>query len=320
MSPFSSIRSTLIAGLAVLLSACDTQPDTGLALGTIERDRITLSATAAEVITDLPIREGSVISRGDLLVQLDDSLQMAVVAKAEADVQQFDANLEKLRNGPREEEIMAAAARVEAARASLQEITQDIRRIERLVQQQLAPAAELETAQTRRDARQAALNEAEDQLRLLNAGTRAEDIRLAEAQLSAATSQLSRERQNLQNLTVQATRDGILDNLPWNVGERVYVGAPLAVLLAEGPPFARVYIPEPSRAAIKVGDSLAVHVDGIDQAMSGTVRWIAVEPAFTPYYALNREERARLMYLAEIQLPASATNLPSGLPAQVELP
>lgn len=310
----------LLLTAQLLLSSCGGDQEAGLALGTLERDRITLSATAAEVITDLPIPEGSTVSRGDLLVQLDDGLQMAVVTKAEADVQQFEANLEKLRNGPREEEIMAAEARVEAARASLQEITQDIRRIERLVQQQLAPAAELETAQTRRDARQAALNEAEDQLRLLNAGTRSEDIRLAEAQLAASRSLLQRERQNLENLTVHATRDGILDNLPWNVGERVYVGAPLAVVLAEGAPFARVYIPEPSRATLRVGDNLAVRIDGIEQPMSGTIRWISQEPAFTPYYALNREERSRLMYLAEIQLPESATDLPSGLPAQAELP
>ena len=317
---FARIARFSVPVLVLLLSACNDTNEGAQALGTLERDRITLSATAAEVIVALPVREGSTVARGDLLVQLDDSLQMALVAKAEADVQQFEANLEKLRNGPRAEEIMAAEARVEVARATLQEITQDISRIQRLVQQQLAPAAELETAQSRHAARQAALNEAEDQLHLLNAGTRPEDIRLAEAQLSAAVSQLNRERQNLDNLTVHATRDGILDNLPWNEGERVYVGAPLAVLLAEGAPFARVYIPEPVRVRVSIGDTLPVLVDGIDQPMTGTVRWISVEPAFTPYYALNREERARLMYLAEIQLPDSAAGLPSGLPAQVQLP
>ena len=310
----------LLFVIALMLTNCSDSDDGSLALGTLERDRITLSATAAEVITALPVREGNRVSRGDLLVELDNNLQRTVVAKAEADVQQFEANLEKLRNGPREEEIMAAEARVEAARATLQEIILDIRRTQRLVDQQLASAAELENAQTRRDARQASMNEAENQLLLLNAGTRLEDIRLAEAQLNAALSVLERERQNLENLTVHATRDGILDNLPWNVGERVYMGAPLVVMLAEGPPFARIYIPEPVRAQISIGDSLVVRIDGIDQPVTGSVRWISVEPAFTPYYALNREERARLMYLAEIQLPESAADLPSGLPSQVELP
>jgi len=69
-----------------------------------------------------------------------------------------------------------------------------------------------------------------------------------------------------------------------------------------------------------VGDVLTARVDGIDDKWQGTVRWIATEAAFAPYYALNAEERSRLMYLAEIQLPEAARDLPGGLPVQVELP
>ena len=69
-----------------------------------------------------------------------------------------------------------------------------------------------------------------------------------------------------------------------------------------------------------MGDELIVRVDGLDQPIKGNLRWIATDPAFTPYYALNQEERARLMYLAEVQLPDSQAHLPSGVPAQVELP
>ena len=104
------------------------------------------------------------------------------------------------------------------------------------------------------------------------------------------------------------------------MGERVFVGSPVAITVASNTPFARVYIPEPYRVRIKVGDVLAVRVDGVDDKWQGTVRWIATEAAFTPYYALNAEERSRLVYLAEVQLPETASDLPGGLPAQVELP
>ena len=77
-----------------------------------------------------------------------------------------------------------------------------------------------------------------------------------------------------------------------------------------------------SQATIKisVGDQLNVHIDGLDKAISGKVRWISHEPAFTPYYALNQDERARLMYLAEIQLSNEHKDLASGVPVQVDLP
>jgi len=318
-----SIQSNLLflfLAVLFLLSACTEQDDSRQALGTLERDRVTLSATAAEVITALPVPEGSAVAEGDLLVQLDSALQQAVLNKARADVMQAQAFLDKLHNGPRPEEISAAQARTAAARAALLEIEREYNRIERMVRQQLMAAADLETAETRRDSRRANLNEAEEQLLLLTSGTREEEVRQAQAQLNATQAVLAREEQNLANLSIFATRAGILDNLPWNIGERVYLGAPLAILLVSGSPYARAYIPEPYRARVNSGDSLQVKVDGVEELYRGTVKWISTEPAFTPYYALNQEERSRLVFLAEIQLDDSARDLPSGLPVQVLLP
>ena len=98
------------------------------------------------------------------------------------------------------------------------------------------------------------------------------------------------------------------------------MGSPVAITLASNSPFARVYIPEPFRARIEEGDTLTVRIDGVAEKWQGSVRWIAKDATFTPYYALNAEERSRLMYLAEVQLPDAAADLPSGLPVQVELP
>ena len=56
----------------------------------------------------------------------------------------------------------------------------------------------------------------------------------------------------------------------------------------------------------------------MDREYTGHLRWIATDPAFTPYYALNSSDRARLVYLAEFDLD-DADQLPSGVPAQVLL-
>ena len=81
-----------------------------------------------------------------------------------------------------------------------------------------------------------------------------------------------------------------------------------------------MYIPEPYRVKLRVGQTLNVSVDGVADPLPGTLRWIAQDAAFTPYYALNAADRARLVYLAEIQLSAAANDLPNGVPAQVVLP
>jgi HlyD family secretion protein len=309
-----------VAVLAVMFLVGCTKDVSRMALGTLEKDRITLSATAGEIIVAEPVSEGAVVQVGDLLVQLDDTLQEAAIQRTQAEIAAQQALVEKLQNGPRPEEIAAARARVETADTALQESERDLERIREIVQRNLGAQADLETAEFRRTGNAARLRDAKAQLDLLLAGTRVEDIAQANAQLAALHASLTGLQQQLRNLSVVATRAGKLDSLPWHVGERVTPGSQLAIILADGPPYARVYIPEPSRAAISIGTTLPVYVDGIATPFNGTVRWISLEPAFTPYYALNSSERSRLVYLAEIQLPETAADLPAGLPAQAELP
>ena len=313
------VRILMIVSVLFLLTACDSG-STSMALGSLERQRIALTATTNEVVVSLPVAQGSQVTQGTVLVQLDDTLQKANVAKALADVAQATANYEKLLKGAREEEIAAARAKVSGAKATLQESEANYRCIASMAKDNLASKADLDRALATRDSGVANLDSAQEQLRELVAGSREEDIRFALANLDATEAVLAGEQKKLADLTIRATRDGILDNLPWNLGERVTQGSPLAVVLAGKAPFARVYVPEPYRVKVSVGDALLVHVDGVDQPIEGKVSWIANEPAFSPYYALNQEERARLMYLAEVQLPDSAAQLPSGVPAQVEMP
>jgi HlyD family secretion protein len=302
-----------------MLVGCDGErPD--MALGTLERDRIALTATASEVLVDLPVTQGTPVTKGTVLARLNDRRQRAVVARSKAELAQQRANLEKLRHGPRRQEIAAARARVAGAEADLREAEITYQRDKQLEVRKAVSEAEVDQALAQRDAASARLDEARERLDELLAGTRAEELAQAEAQLAAAEAELEYQETLLAELTIVATRDGILDNLPWNLGERVTAGSPVAVLLAGARPYVRVYVPEPHRVQIKEGDLLEVHVDGLAGTLDGTVRWISAEPAFTPFYALNETDRSRLMYLAEVLLPPSAADLPSGVPAQVEMP
>ncbi|MDR2213460.1 MAG: HlyD family efflux transporter periplasmic adaptor subunit [Pseudomonadales bacterium] len=303
----------------LLLSACSGDASS-LALGTLERDRLTLVATAAEIIVEQPVKEGNTVHKGEVIVQLDTTRQQAALAKAEADIAAQSALLDQLRNGARPEELAAAAARVDSARAALTQSEQNLPRVTDLVGQKLAAQAELDAARAARDGAAANLRDAEAQLALLRAGTREEQLRQAEAQLQALQALLNNAHLALDELTLRAPQDAILDSLPWETGERVNAGAVVAVLLGAGAPYARVYLPEPYRASMNVGASVQVLVDGVSEPFTGNVRWIALDPAFTPYYALSGGERARLVYLMEITLPPSAAALPAGLPAQLVLP
>jgi HlyD family secretion protein len=309
----------LAAMLPAVLDRCSAS-DTSVALGVLARDRVALTATASEIIVDLPVAEGSVVMAGDTLVQLDPTLQNAKLNLAQAELEKAKATLLKLQVGPREEEIAIAEAKVAGATARLADAEAIYERNARLVENSVVTEAQVANDLALRDSARAELVGAQETLKELQNGTRPEDLAVAEANVRAAEASVDAEQTVLEDLTVVATRDGVLDSLPWNLGERVTTGSPVAVLVTGQTPYARVYVPEPHRVKLKPGDTLEVNVDGLDDPLDGVVRWISDDASFTPYYGLNQDDRTRLVYLAEIDLPSASPDLPAGVPVQVPMP
>jgi HlyD family secretion protein len=308
-----------LISLLMCLSSC-SDDKLQQALGTLERDRIVLKATAAETITATPIKEGTHVKTGDLLVQLDDTQARNNLARAEAKLNSTKANQTKLRHGARAEDIEANRAQLERAQVQVIQADANFSRVASLAKQKMIGQADLDNARSARDSAQADVHRATQNLLALTNGTRPEDLTIADAQVAEAEAALHIEQYQLSQLSIIATRDGVLDRLPKYVGERTTLNDPLAILLAGSTPYARVYILEPARTQLHVGQKLNLHVDGYATPFEGKLRWVSQDPAFTPYYGLNSHDRALLMYLAEIDLPESAKDLASGLPVQVDIP
>ncbi|MEM7223013.1 MAG: HlyD family efflux transporter periplasmic adaptor subunit [Pseudomonadota bacterium] len=310
----------LFVAATLFLAACEEAPDGGVALGTLERDRVALTATADEVIVALPVPKGTYVEAGTVLVQLDNRAQKAEVERRTAEVALAQANLDEIRIGPRAEDIAQARAEVAASQAKVLEAETAFKRHEDLVSRGTVSEAKYDLVLAARDVSRANLAKNQENLNELLAGSRPEDIQKAEAELGIAKANLKFAQKILDDLSVKASRDGWLDSLPWNLGERVTSGSPVAVMLAGEAPYARVYVPEPHRAKVNQGDMLMVSIDSIADPVEGKVRWISSDPSFTPYYGLNQDDRARLMYLAEVQLPKTAAKLPNGVPVHIVLP
>ncbi|WP_434927692.1 hypothetical protein [Shewanella sp. HL-SH2] len=76
------MQSINISVLIILvLSAC-SPPAQQQAIGTLERDRVTFTATSNEIIRELPVIEGSIVEAGQVLVRLDAKNQQAILANA----------------------------------------------------------------------------------------------------------------------------------------------------------------------------------------------------------------------------------------------
>lgn len=310
------LRNLVFSSCVLVLAACARE--TPRALGTLERDRITVPAPAAEKIIAVEVREGQHVHAGDVLLRLEATRTESELAAAQAHVRQGSAALAELKAGPRSEDIDRARSAVQAADARAIEARASFSRLQKLVAQQLVSAADVDRARAATDAADAELAAAQQALLELERGTRVEQIAQGQAAVQAYSAQVDAQRVLLDKLTLAAPRDGQVDAIPYKLGDQAPVGAPLVVLLAGDAPYARVYVPEPLRAGVEVGTAAEVHVEGMEQVWEGAVRMIRSEPTFTPYYALTGQDATRLSYLAEIQLGDDANGLPAGLPVRVE--
>jgi HlyD family secretion protein len=314
-----SLRFGLACWVAALAASC-ARDGRVPAVGTIERHRFEIAAPAAEQILAMPVTEGQAVRKGELLAQLDGGALAASRDSLAAQASQLEHRLEELVHGARREELTQARAQVAAAKAQQLQATKEYERLAELVGRGLIAQSQVDQQQQLRDSSAAAAAAAQAGLELLQEGTRSEQLEQARAALRAARAQLQQQDVLLARLQLVAPVDGVVEALPYRLGERPVPGAPVVIMLAGGVPYARVYIPEPQRAPLHAGQTLQVHVDGIAQPFSGTLRYIAGEASFTPYFALTQRDRSRLAYLAEIDLgEAAARELPAGVPVEVWL-
>ncbi len=303
------------------LAGCGNSADSEVALGTLERDRLELPAEAHEPIIEILVHEGETVVVGQVLLKLDSANAAARRAALQAQVGVARHRLTELVHGPRAEEILEARARLAAADSQLRTEESEYTRIEELVKRKLTSQSALDRHRAVRDRAEAARKESQAALTLLLKGTRIEELDQAREALQQAEAELAEYDISAERLTVRAPRAGIVEALPFKLGERPPAGASVVVMLADGAPYARVYVPQPFRARVAAAAPAQIRVDGIDEPFAGQVRYISAEAAFTPYFALTQKDRSHLSYLAEVTLTeARAASLPSGIPVEVSFP
>jgi HlyD family secretion protein len=316
-----SLRHALLLwAAAAWLAACDGGDGVGEVLGTLERDRLELIAESNEPIVEILVREGDHVAPGTVLLRQELGVMQARLDQAQALENAAERRLAELAQGPRAQEILEARAAAEAARSVLATQAKEYQRVRELIERKLASQSLLDQARAQRDNAQGASRQAAARLELLLEGTRIEELDQAEASLRQAQAARLALQISAARYRLSAPRAGRVEAIPYKLGERPPGGAPLMVMLADGAPYARVYVPEPRRVQFTPGTRVRIRVDGRDHTFAGVVRFISAQAAFTPYYALTQEDRSRLSYLAEIDATdPAASELPAGIPVQVEL-
>lgn len=182
--------------------------------------------------------------------------------------------------GPRKEDIDAARALVEQARASLK----------------LSEAARLELRR------------------------KEQEIESRHAQIQQARAQLAITNSQLDDSVIQSPVNGVVLVKSAEVGEILAPGTTVATIGEMDRPWLRGYINEADLGRVRYGAKVKVTTDSAPgKIYQGRISFIASEAEFTPKQIQTQEERVKLVYRIKIEIDNPQHELKLNMPADAEI-
>ncbi|MFK0161145.1 efflux RND transporter periplasmic adaptor subunit [Rhizobium sp. NPDC090279] len=286
--------------------------------GNIDFRQLTLAFNGSERVAEVLVEEGTQVKKGQIVARLDTSRLQPQVAQAEAQAASQRANLARLRNGSRPEEIAQSRANVESAKAESVNARAQFER-----QNALAPKAavsqqaldEARSAAAVADAKVVANQKALD---LLVVGSRIEDIQEAEAQLHAAEANVALLHQQLADAELRAPVDAIVQSRLIEPGEMASPTRAAFSLATLSPKWVRAYVSETQLGMLRPGMKATVTVDSLPgHAIQGWIGFISSIAEFTPKSVQTEELRTSLVYEVRVFVDDPDNMLRLGMPATV---
>lgn len=289
--------------------------------GNVDIRQVSLAFNVSGRIARVLAREGDRVQRGQILAELDTEQLRHAVAEAEARVAAQNQVVARLEAGSRPEEIRQARAQVEAARADAVNAEQNYRRLQSLAKQNFVSQQQADNAKYALDAARARQNAVEETLRLLLAGSRREDIAAAKATLAAQEAALALVRRNLEDGSLKAPQDAVVENRILEAGDMASPQQPVYTLALVKPIWVRTYVGESDLGKLRQGNVAYVMTDSHPgKRYRGWIGFISPTAEFTPKAVQTEEVRTSLVYQVRVFVCDAQGELRLGMPATVHVP
>ncbi|KLK90482.1 hypothetical protein AA309_25595 [Microvirga vignae] len=268
-------------------------------------------------IERLAVDSADRVTQGQLLFELESSMQVAQRNEAEARLHQAKAQLADLQAAlQRPEQIAILKAQEERAKAQLTLSRAELDRQQTLFERGIAAKAQFDQARTAFERDRAAVEEAQRQIEAGQIAGRTAEIRAAEASVQAAEAGLRQAETRLARRRVVAPATAQVQDVYFRAGETVNPGQPVLALLPPENRRIRFYVPEPRLSTLALGTLVGLSCDSCPVGLQARISFIAREAEFTPPVIFSEEERAKLVFRVEAR-PLDSAELPIGLPVTV---
>ncbi|UCF36296.1 MAG: efflux RND transporter periplasmic adaptor subunit [Acidobacteriota bacterium] len=167
------------------------------------------------------VEKGDKVTKGQLLVKLEDREFRAQLAQSEATLALTKSRLEELEAGTRPQEVDRAEAELKRAEADLSNARLEHERLEGLLRQGVVPEQQVDDARSRVKMTEASVRSARRSFELLDLGPRQEQIEQARAEVSRAEGAVEYSQVMLDATEIRAPISGTVLRRIAEIGEMI---------------------------------------------------------------------------------------------------
>ncbi|NMG49062.1 HlyD family efflux transporter periplasmic adaptor subunit [Azoarcus communis] len=260
----------------------DTLPE-GLVFGNgrIESDQVDVAAKSAGRVREVLVREGGLVSPGQVLAHIDATELQAQRAKYAADLAAEQASM------------LEAQATVAQRQAELALKEANLRRALAVFESGGISEQTRDEAQSERDTAVAILDAA-----ARNVTARERSIDAVQALIDQVDAQIA------DTALVSPVTGRVLYRLA-NPGEVVGAGGKVLTLVDLSEIYMEIYLPLQEAMRVPLGSQARIQFDGVDFAVPARVSFVSPDAQFTPKQVETRSERDKLVFRVKLRIPPS---------------
>ncbi|MGC5699333.1 efflux RND transporter periplasmic adaptor subunit [Pseudomonas sp. NFXW11] len=281
-------------GFGYWKSLQDRLPE-GLSVGNgrLEATEVQIASKIPGRLAEVRVNEGDKVLQGQLLARMDTRTLEAQRSQAEAEVVRARENLS------------AAEANVQLRQSELLLANQELTRSRELFKRGFASQQIIDQQQARLNTGNAAVLAAQAQVAAVKAA-----IGAAQAQVAQLTSEID-------DSSLRAPIDGIIQLRLAEPGEVLGAGGRVLLLIDPNDQYMNLYLPASVTGRLTVGDESRILLDALpNQPLPAKISFVAAKSQFTPKEVETRDERQKLVFRVKVRLtqPAAVPQAKPGMP------
>lgn len=257
---------------------------------------IEVGTPVGDIVTAVHAEVGKAVRAGEPLFEVDSR-----DLRAELDVRRAQASvarerLAKLKMGTRPEQIPPARAKLAEAESLLQDAEDQLSTWEQVTDRRAVREEEINRRRFAVAVSRSRVEQAKSDLALLEAGTWAPDITVAEQEVALADSQVRQIETEIERRTVRAPVDGTLLQVNIRIGEFAQSGrlsTPLMLLGGTSTLHVRVDVDEHESWRVRPDRPARFYVRG-NKDINGPLTFVRFEPYVIPKRSLTGESTERV--------------------------